>query len=205
MSNIWHDISPKRISPSKFMAVIEIPATYNGVEVTQILSDGFKELTSLKTIIFSNNITHINKNAFYGCIGLENLNLPESVTKIDDYSFYGCSSISDVSIPSNVTYIGKYAFYDSGISKFAVDTTKNWKLSTFKAVYLGMSYDLTGKNNSTEVLEFTYVADIDMTTLKGQKLLANMLKGEYNYDFEYSYNETRTYKMHLYQSEWTCE
>ena len=26
MSNIWHDISPKRISPSKFMAVIEIPA-----------------------------------------------------------------------------------------------------------------------------------------------------------------------------------
>ena len=26
MSNIWHDISPKRISPSKFMAGIEIPA-----------------------------------------------------------------------------------------------------------------------------------------------------------------------------------
>ena len=26
MSNIWHDISPKRISPEDFMAVIEIPA-----------------------------------------------------------------------------------------------------------------------------------------------------------------------------------
>ena len=26
MSNIWHDISPKRISADKFMAVIEIPA-----------------------------------------------------------------------------------------------------------------------------------------------------------------------------------
>ena len=26
MSNIWHDISPKRISPENFMAVIEIPA-----------------------------------------------------------------------------------------------------------------------------------------------------------------------------------
>lgn len=26
MSNIWHDISPKRISPDKFMAVIEIPS-----------------------------------------------------------------------------------------------------------------------------------------------------------------------------------
>lgn len=26
MSNIWHDISPKRISPNLFMAVIEIPA-----------------------------------------------------------------------------------------------------------------------------------------------------------------------------------
>lgn len=25
MSNIWHDINPKRISPNKFMAVIEIP------------------------------------------------------------------------------------------------------------------------------------------------------------------------------------
>lgn len=25
MSNIWHDISPKRISPERFMAVIEIP------------------------------------------------------------------------------------------------------------------------------------------------------------------------------------
>ena len=25
MSNIWHDINPKRISPDKFMAVIEIP------------------------------------------------------------------------------------------------------------------------------------------------------------------------------------
>lgn len=26
MSNIWHDISPKRIAPNDFMAVIEIPA-----------------------------------------------------------------------------------------------------------------------------------------------------------------------------------
>lgn len=26
MSNIWHDISPKRISPDRFIAVIEIPA-----------------------------------------------------------------------------------------------------------------------------------------------------------------------------------
>ena len=25
MSNIWHDISPKRISSDKFIAVIEIP------------------------------------------------------------------------------------------------------------------------------------------------------------------------------------
>ena len=25
MSNIWHDINPRRISPEKFMAVIEIP------------------------------------------------------------------------------------------------------------------------------------------------------------------------------------
>ena len=26
MTNIWHDISPKRISADRFMAVIEIPA-----------------------------------------------------------------------------------------------------------------------------------------------------------------------------------
>ena len=25
MSNIWHDISPKRIAPEDFIAVIEIP------------------------------------------------------------------------------------------------------------------------------------------------------------------------------------
>ena len=25
MSNIWHDISPKRISPNDFMVVVEIP------------------------------------------------------------------------------------------------------------------------------------------------------------------------------------
>ena len=57
MSNIWHDINPRRISPEKFMAVIEIPkGVKNKYEMDK--ETGLLRLNSLscKLRIYSENV-----------------------------------------------------------------------------------------------------------------------------------------------------
>ena len=131
-------------------AVIEIPSTYNGVAVTQILSNGFKGLSSLQTINISNNVTTINQNAFYGCTGLSEVSLPETLQTINEYSFYECSSLESMIIPYNVSKIGQYAFYGcSNLTSVTLSTEKTWSISTFTGRAAYNTTSCTAKSNGT--------------------------------------------------------
>ena len=95
-----------------YMEDIVIPETYNGVLVTQILPNAFKDACNLKTIIIPETITNIAEYAFYGCSSLETaIEIPDTMTFIPQYAFYNCTKLSGITLPNTITEIGTYAFY----------------------------------------------------------------------------------------------
>jgi len=61
---------------TKYLEVIEIPATYNGKAVTKILDGAFQNAQYLKEITIPNSVTSIELGAFQGCASLEKITLP---------------------------------------------------------------------------------------------------------------------------------
>lgn len=78
--------------------------------VKEIADDGFREMTSLKTVNIRVGIEKIGDYAFLGCISLNNVSLPESLTTINRFAFSGCVSLNNVSLPKSLTTINKGAF-----------------------------------------------------------------------------------------------
>ena len=52
---------------------IIIPDNYNGIEVTAIAKEGFKNLECLKKIVIPDSIRRIGESAFFECYKLENI------------------------------------------------------------------------------------------------------------------------------------
>ena len=98
------------VGTAKYLKKIEIPATYNGFKVTEIVDYGFSNCERLTDIIIPEGVKTIGQYAFEGCENLVNVSLPNSLTMIDIYSFKNCSSLTKIVIPDNVIRVGSYSF-----------------------------------------------------------------------------------------------
>ena len=97
---------------TKYLSEIEIPATYNGKPVTQILPEAFSSATNLTSITIPDSVTSIGYYAFRDCTSLTSVVIGEGVTSIGDAAFSNCTSLSSVVIGDSVTSIGNLAFDD---------------------------------------------------------------------------------------------
>ena len=88
-----------------------IPVEYNGKAVTKIKESAFKNNTTIKTIIISNNITDIGIKAFENCKHVEYINLNAKKTSGMD-NFARCSNLKKIEIGKNVESFGNYCFID---------------------------------------------------------------------------------------------
>ncbi len=101
-----------------------IPSTYNGLPVTKIGINAFKDAPGrLKKVIISNNVTSVGWGAFDSCYSLSNITIGNSVTSIGDFAFHNCVGISNITIGDSVTEIGLRAF--SGCSRLKNVTIGN--------------------------------------------------------------------------------
>ena len=65
-------------------------------KVTGVIWEAFRDLTTLKYVILTDNVTEIRENAFDGCTALESIELYNSLTIIYEDAFKGCSSLTSI-------------------------------------------------------------------------------------------------------------
>ena len=97
-----------------------IPSSYNGLPVTSIRENTFRDCTNLNSVVLPEGITSIEYRTFYNCTGLSIVTIPNTVTSIGDFSFYNCTSLTDITIPDSVTTIGEESFFNTGITSIVV-------------------------------------------------------------------------------------
>ena len=67
---------------------------------------------AVKTVKFSDGITHIGDDIFYACWEIKSVKIPASVTSIGAYSFDGCRGLTSIVLPEGLTTIADCAFAD---------------------------------------------------------------------------------------------
>ncbi len=79
--------------------VVKIPSSANGLPVTGVVFDAFKDNTSVKTVIIPETFDFISRNVFAGCTNLENVIILSSNVEILSGAFDDCGA--------TVTYNGR--------------------------------------------------------------------------------------------------
>lgn len=78
--------------------------------ITEVYEKAFKDNTTLKEVVISQNVSKIGNSAFEGCTNLEKVTLKEGLITIGDKAFKDCSSLTSITMPATLQKIGAYAF-----------------------------------------------------------------------------------------------
>ena len=97
------------VSPSP-KGGISIPSTLDGVKVTSIGNNAFRNCRGLTSVTIPSGVASIGSAAFGDCAELRNVTIPSSVRNIGEWAFSGCFALKSVTIPPNVERIGGGAF-----------------------------------------------------------------------------------------------
>lgn len=90
--------------------VLQIPATFQNLPVTEIESRAFDSNKTLTSVTIPAGITKIGSYAFNSCSMLESVSLPDSLTTIGYYAFAN-TKLKTVDIPASVSE-AEYAFHN---------------------------------------------------------------------------------------------
>lgn len=89
---------------------IKIPATYEGLPVTEIGKNAFKGQAGLTGVTVPDSVTTIGGTAFHNCSSLASIALGKGVVTIKSSAFASCTSLTEIAIPESVTTILPGAF-----------------------------------------------------------------------------------------------
>lgn len=171
---------------------ITIPEQINGITVTSVGKDSFKD-SSITELILPNTVTSIGDSAFENCKNLRTV-YGKNITKIGNRAFYDCVRFKNPFF-GELSSIGNYSFYNVCSKEFEVYgisfELKLKKLnripegafmeSAISSVELGNIYSI-GKNAFSECQALTSIyADLIDTVPDGAfKGLSNLVTAEIN-------------------------
>ena len=95
-------------------ADIVIPDQINGLPVTRIADNAFKENGALRSIVIPDSVTEIGPKAFYNCRSLQKVVLSRNVTELKEQTFAFTSALSEINL-SHVSIFRRSALEYAGI------------------------------------------------------------------------------------------
>lgn len=112
---------------------VEIPSEVNGITVTEIGKDVFKDNKNVGRLIIPDSVTKLGYRMCSGCTALNEVRLPAGLTVIPDEAFDGCSSLRTVNFPDTLKEIRSDAFCGTDLTEFiAPDSLTNVWSYAFK-------------------------------------------------------------------------
>ena len=158
---------------SGFSGKFIIPKTYNGLPVTAIGTDAFRDCTEITSVKIPDSVTSIGGSAFRNCTNLTEIEFSQNIKTIPGAMCFGCTSLEKITLPDGVTGIGGYAF--SGCSKLKTaiipDSVTNIGGSVFancKALIINSNENSEARNyaidNGISYIANTYGTSIDFDT-----------------------------------------
>ena len=87
-----------------------IPSTLEGLPVTAITKNAFKQCRRLQSLTIGEGIRSIGDHAFRNCSRLQTVSLPDSLTELGASAFAYCTSLQEITLPSGLTQIPFSAF-----------------------------------------------------------------------------------------------
>ena len=97
---------------------VEIPSEVNGITVTEIGKDVFKDNKNVGRLIIPDSVTTLGYRMCSGCTALREVQLPSGLTVIPDEAFDGCSSLQTVNFPDTLKEIRSDAFCGTALTEF---------------------------------------------------------------------------------------
>lgn len=88
---------------------IIIPDTYNGLPVSQITANGFRDRADVTSVVFGSNVSSVGERAFSGCTALTRVEL-KNVREIGEFAFEK-TALSTVVVPNSVERISRGVFW----------------------------------------------------------------------------------------------
>ena len=112
---------------------VEIPSEVNGITVSEIGKDVFKDNKNVGRLIIPDSVTKLGYRMCSGCTALSEVRLPAGLTVIPDEAFDGCSSLRTVNFPDTLKEIRSDAFCGTDLTEFiAPDSLTNVWSYAFK-------------------------------------------------------------------------
>lgn len=111
----------------KSARAVYIPATYQGLPVTELAQFAFSQCENLEEVVFCGKsfVYKIGRDAFYDCSKLRQIELPNSVTEIGERAFVKCSSLESIAFPEGVTTLSN-ALLQACISLRSISFPSSW-------------------------------------------------------------------------------
>lgn len=170
-----YSVKPKAMYKDS-LEVVSIPSEYNGIPVTQIAEQAFKDSKNLTIVKLPDTIKKINPGAFGGCTRLKMIELSENLEEIKLYAFSECTSLKNITIPKSVTTIGMFAFYESGLESAVFDDPLNWnraiKYTSYGVEYVkneeSLGNKLSNANTAAEILKDNTKITYNTNNVTGQ-------------------------------------
>ena len=128
--------------------------------------------SSIKEIVFPDNITTVGQEAFTYCRSLKSLVFNEKLVGIGSWAFSDCSSLSVINLPLSLQSLGDYVFRNTPIRKVIIpDNVVNLGINPFTGCTM------------LEEIESKYSTLDKRCLIKDGKLLSFASKGVYKYSF----------------------
>ena len=135
----------------KTLSNLDIPNKINGISVTGIGANAFKNNSVVTAVTIADSISSVGNNAFYNCVNLTSINMPK-VTNIGNYAFENCQSLVNVDMKA-IKNIGQAAFaFCYNLANVVVPNVSSIGYKAFVGCYgldyIIMSADITNFSDS---------------------------------------------------------